>query len=222
MTDWITPGRYRAAYARTRAWLEQPELDGWLGGDGGENRLGNGFRRRLVVDGRRELDKWAVTLHAIERRYGVPRAIIVALWGRESGFGSAPLTRDAVRTLATEAYLGFRKDVFEPELIAALQILARGDVDRSQLKSSWAGALGQPQLLPSQFLRYAVDFEGNGHRDIWHSVPDSLASIANDLAQQGWKTGREWGFEVEIPEAVSCAAEGREKGKAVAEGEASD
>lgn len=173
--------------------------------------------KRLVADGRRQLDKWAVTLQAIERRYGVPRAIIVALWGRESGFGSAPLTRDAVRTLATEAYLGFRKDVFEPELIAALQILARGDVDRSQLKSSWAGALGQPQLLPSQFLRYAVDFEGNGHRDIWHSVPDSLASIANDLAQQGWKTGREWGFEVEVPEAVSCAAEGPEKGKALAE-----
>jgi len=172
---------------------------------------------RLVVDGRRQLVKWAATLQAIERRYGVPRAIVVALWGRESGFGSAPLTRDAVRTLATEAYLGFRKDVFEPELIAALQILARGYVDRSQLKSSWAGALGQPQLLPSQFLEYAVDFEGNGQRDIWHSVPDSLASIANDLAQQGWKAGREWGFEVEVPEAVSCAAEGPEKGKAVAE-----
>jgi lytic murein transglycosylase len=172
---------------------------------------------RLVVDGRREVEKWAGTLQAIERRYGVPRGIVVAIWGRESAYGSVPLTRDAVRTLATEAYLGFRKDIFEPELIAALKILARGDVDRSELKSSWAGALGQPQLLPSHFLQYAVDFEGNGKRDIWHSVPDSLASIANALAEQGWKRGREWGFEIEVPEAVSCAAEGPEQGKTVGE-----
>ena len=84
------------------------------------------------------------------------------------------------------------------------------------MKSSWAGALGQPQLLPSQFLEYAVDFDGDGRRDIWHSVPDSLASIANDLARQGWKAGREWGFEVDVPEAVSCAVEGPEQGKPVA------
>lgn len=172
--------------------------------------------RNLVVEGRRQLVKWAATLQAIEQRYGVPRGIAVAVWGRESGFGTAPLTRDAVRTLATEAYLGVRKDVFEPELIAALQILNAGTVARSQLKSSWAGALGQPQLLPSQFLEYAVDFDADGRRDIWHSVPDSLASIANDLARQGWQAGREWGFEVSVPEAVSCAVEGPEQGKAVA------
>jgi lytic murein transglycosylase len=172
---------------------------------------------RLVVDGRRQIEKWAGTLQAIEHRYGVPRGIVVAIWGRESGYGSAPLTRDAVRTLATEAYLGYRKDVFEPELIAALKILARGDVDRHELKSSWAGALGQPQLLPSHFLQYAVDFEGKGTRDIWHSVPDSLASIANALAEQGWKPGREWGFEVDVPDAVSCAGEGPEQGKNVGE-----
>jgi lytic murein transglycosylase len=172
---------------------------------------------RLTVDGRRQIEKWAGTLQAIERRYGVPRGILVAIWGRESGYGSAPLTRDAIRTLATEAYLGYRKDIFEPELIAALKILTRGDVDRSELKSSWAGALGQPQLLPSHFLQYAVDFEGNGKRDIWHSVPDSLASIANALAVEGWKAGREWGFEVDVPDAVSCAVEGPEQGKTVGE-----
>jgi len=172
--------------------------------------------RGLVAGGRRQLVKWAATLQSIEQRYGVPCAIVVAVWGRESGFGAAVLTRDAVRTLATEAYLGVRKDVFEPELIAALQILNSGAVDRSELKSSWAGALGQPQLLPSQFLQYAVDFDGDGRRDIWHSVPDSLASIANDLARQGWQAGREWGFEVGVPEAVSCAIEGPEQGKAVA------
>ena len=172
---------------------------------------------RLVLDGRHQIEKWTATLHAIEQRYGVPRGIVVAIWGRESGYGSAPLTRDAIRTLATEAYLGFRKDIFEPELIAALAILARGDVDRSELKSSWAGALGQPQLLPSHFLQYAVDFEGKGKRDIWHSVPDSLASIANALATQGWQAGRAWGFEVDVPDAVSCAMEGPEQGKNVGE-----
>jgi lytic murein transglycosylase len=172
--------------------------------------------RGLVVDGRRQLVRWGATLQSIEQRYGVPPAIVVAVWGRESGFGTAQLTRDAIRTLATEAYLGVRKDVFEPELIAALQILNSGAIDRSQLKSSWAGALGQPQLLPTQFLQYAVDFEGTGQRDIWHSVPDSLASIANDLAQQGWQAGREWGFEVGVPEALSCASEGPEQGKPVA------
>ncbi len=170
----------------------------------------------LVAGGRRQIEKWAATLQAVEQRFGVPRAIVVAIWGRESGFGTVALTRDAIRTLATEAYLGARKDVFEPELIAALQMLAAGDVARAEMKSSWAGALGQPQLLPSQFLQYAVDFDGDGRRDIWHSVPDSLASIANDLARQGWQAGRGWGFEVSVPASVSCVLDGPEQGKPTA------
>jgi lytic murein transglycosylase len=170
----------------------------------------------LVAEGRRQLVKWSKTLDALEKRYHVPRAIIVAIWGRESAFGRAKPSRGAIRTLATEAFIGSRKQLFRPELLAALQILQAGDIGVGAMTSSWAGALGQPQLLPSHFLQYAVDFDGDGRRDIWGSVPDSLASIANDLSQEGWQPGRGWGDEI-IADALPCSLDGPEQGKTVAE-----
>ena len=119
--------------------------------------------------------------------------------------------------LATGAFMGRRKELFRSELIAALRILQAGEVTPARMRSSWAGALGQPQLLPSHFLRYAVDFDGDGRRDIWNSVPDALASIANSLRQQGWNPERSWGVEAHVPQSVPCSLEGPEQGKPMAE-----
>jgi len=137
----------------------------------------------------------AATLRRIEKRFGVPGEVVLAVWGRESGFGSAKIPYSAVDVLATKAFMSTRKDMFRKEL--------------------GAGALGRPQFMPTSFLKYAVDFGGGGVRDIWGSVPDSLASIANYLAQKGWQAGRGWGYEVSIPDGVSCAQEGPDLAKPI-------
>ncbi len=157
--------------------------------------------------------RWSKTLGQIEDRYGVPRHIILAIWGRESAFGLAKIPHDAIRALATLGYAGARKDEFYPELLAALQILEQGHIDPGQLKSSWAGALGNPQFMPSKYLEFAVDFDNDGKRDIWNSVPDTLASIAHFLQQHGWNRARGWGYEAQIPASVSCSLEGPDQGK---------
>ena len=145
--------------------------------------------------GRIFLKKWASTLDDIERRYGVPSEIVVAIWGRESAFGQAAANQPAFRVLSTQAFMGRRKALYFPELIAAFEIVARGLSTPEEMRSSWAGAMGQPQFLPSKVLRYAVDQDGDGHIDIWRSVPDTLASIAHYLREQGWRSDRVWGFE---------------------------
>lgn len=165
----------------------------------------------LAGTGRSLAAKHAGTLRRIEATYGVPGSVIVAIWGRESGFGQAKLPHPAIEVLATKAFMSTRKDLFTRELISALHIVEGGDIAASRMMGSWAGALGQPQFLPTSYLKYAVDFDGDGHRDIWNSVPDSLASIANYLAKSGWQKGRDWGFEVSIPAGVSCAQEGPDK-----------
>ncbi|MCX2724437.1 lytic murein transglycosylase [Roseibium salinum] len=162
----------------------------------------------LVPGGRRLMQKHAGTLGAIEARYGVPRRIILAIWARESGYGGAKIPYDAVRVLATQAFMGQRPDFFKGELVAALKILQNGDVSRSAMKSSWGGAMGQPQFLPSSFLKYAVDFDGDGKRNIWTSEVDTMASIAHYLSAHGWLTGRDWGYEVHLPNTISCTREG--------------
>lgn len=165
--------------------------------------------------GRALIGKWGKTLNAVERRYGVPKEIIVAIWGRESAFGRAALPKPAVRTLATMAFMSRRREMFYPELIATLEILQGGHIPLSRMAGSIAGALGQPQFLPSSYLSYAIDFDGDGRRDIWRSVPDTLASIANYLNRHGWNKAAHWGVEARVPAAVFCAQEGPEQGRAL-------
>jgi lytic murein transglycosylase len=150
--------------------------------------------------GRLAAKEWSETLAAVERRYGVPRAVVLGVWGMETNFGSFTGGIYVVRALATLAYTGYRGDFFRDELITALQILQRNHVDRSAMLGSWAGAMGQTQFMPSSFMKYAVDGNRDGRRDIWTSVPDALASTANYLRLQGWQPGLPWGFEVELPE----------------------
>ncbi len=162
----------------------------------------------LVKQGRARLKQWKSTLDRIEKKYGVPRRIIVAIWGRESLFGRVKMPKNAIRSLASEAFMGRRKALFTNELLAALKIVASGDIAAKKMGSSWAGALGQPQFLPSKFHQFAVDFDGDSRRDIWNSVPDTLASIANYLKLHGWQHGRDWGFEANIPVTISCSLGG--------------
>lgn len=159
--------------------------------------------------------EWAKTLAAVEKKYGVPRQILLAIWGRESAFGQAKLPHNAIWVLTNLAYAGARKEVFYPELLAALRILQSGHIPAGPLKSSWAGALGQPQFMPSKFLLYARDQDADQKQDIWTSVPDTLASIAYFLHKHGWKKGRHWGFEVQVPETISCSLEGPDQGQKV-------
>ncbi len=169
--------------------------------------------KRLAMTGRGFASQYASTLSRIEKTYGVPGSILLAIWGRETGFGAAKIPNSAVEILATKAFMSTRKDMFRMELIAALHILDGGDVTPADFKGSSAGALGQPQFMPTSYLKYAVDFDGDGHRNIWTSVPDTLASIANFLVKKGWQRDRDWGFEVTIPQAVSCAQEGPDLAK---------
>ena len=171
----------------------------------------------LVSGGKARGNENAKVLSAIEKKYGVPRQILLAIWGRESGFGTVKIPHDAFDVLATKAFMSSRRDFFQVELLAALQILERGYMDRAGMKTSWAGALGQPQFMPSSYLKYAVDFDGDGRRDIWGSEADTLASIANYLVQFGWQNGRGWGVEASLPDRVSCALEGPDQGKSGAE-----
>ena len=171
----------------------------------------------LAAPGRSLAATHAATLKRIEAKYGVPGNILIAVWGRESGFGRAKLPNAVIDVLATKAYTSTRKDMFRVELIDALKIVERGDIPASKMMGSWAGALGQPQFMPSSYLKYAVDFDGDGRRDIWNSVPDTLASIANYLSTRGWQRNRDWGFEVSIPDNVSCAQEGPDLARPVAE-----
>lgn len=181
------------------------------------------FKESVVANvtngGRSRAKNLGRTLSAIEKNYGVPGPIVLAVWGRESGFGTAKIPYDAFEVLGTKAWLATRKDMFRKELIGALQIVQDGHVTRQMMKSSWAGALGQPQFLPTSFQKHAVDFDRDSKIDIWNSQPDTLASIAKYLADYGWAKGRNWGYEARVPDAVSCALEGPDQGKKFSEWE---
>lgn len=152
-----------------------------------------------VATGLRKLVQWADTLRAVEKKFGVEQAILVSIWGIESSFGDAQDHWDTFRSLATLAQARFQHPLFRDELLSALKMLQDDHIPRAQFVGSWAGAMGQAQFLPSSYLTYAVDFDGNGMADIWHSVPDVLASIANYLQKTGWQPGLPWGFEVNVP-----------------------
>ncbi len=172
---------------------------------------------RLADYGRDLAKKWHNTIGQIEKRYGVPGRIILAIWGKETSYGRAKLGNSALRVLATKAFMSTRQELFRKELLAALQILQRGYISKGSMQSSWAGALGQPQFMPSVYLKYAVDFDGDGRRDIWNSIPDTMASIANYLSKSGWHSGRDWGFEVVTAPNVFCGQEGQDRARPVSE-----
>ncbi len=152
--------------------------------------------------------RWKDTLKEIEKKYGVESQIVLAIWGRETAYGKARLPHYAVRALTTQAFMGRRTEKFREELLLALGILQEGHITRKGMRSSWAGAMGHTQFLPSDFRNYAVDFNGDGRRDIWGTIPDALASTANFLKQNGWQKGKAWGYEVRLPDGFDCTLEG--------------
>jgi lytic murein transglycosylase len=159
---------------------------------------------QLAAQGRVLNTQYRAPLDAIERQFGVPPAILLAIFGRETDYGRAVDKRGAIQVLATQAYLGRRKDQFRSEFLLAIKILDDGKIKLADMKSSWAGAMGLTQFLPSDFLKYAVDFEGDGRADIWNSVPDALASTAKQLVGEGWQRGLRWAYEVRAPAGVDC------------------
>lgn len=160
----------------------------------------------MVRRGRDLARTHASLLDRIERTYGVPRQYLLAIWGLESRFGRVFGNTPVFSALATLAWEPRRAQFFRGQIFDALQMVARGHIEVSQMTGSWAGAMGQTQFLPSSYLQYAEDFDGDGRRDIWRSVPDALASIANYLRGYGWTTGETWGREVRVTDTARASA----------------
>jgi len=164
-----------------------------------ETYLSKRITRTVIRNGRDALARHRPTLQRISASYGVSPAVVVGVWGFESNFGRFSGVRPTVAALATLAWDPRRSTLFRSELFGALEILNRGDVGLSKMRGSWAGAMGQPQFMPSSYLKFAEDFDGDGHRDIWSSPGDVFASIANYLKAHGWQAGTRWGREVTMP-----------------------
>ena len=159
---------------------------------------------RLTDQGRRLMREHRAALEKIEARFGVPGSMVLAIWGRETDYGRTPERHDALRVVVTQAYVGRRKDQFRKEFVLALKLLDEGAVSRKDFRASWAGATGLTQFLPSEVYGHGVDLDGDGRIDIWHSVPDALASAAKQLADKGWKPGVHWAYEVRAPMNADC------------------
>ncbi len=159
------------------------------------------------------LAQYAPTFAAVERAYGVDRTIIAAIWGVESNYGTMSGDRPVLRSTATLACVGRRREYFRGEFLAALEILQHGDIPPDRLVGSWAGAFGPTQFMPTSFLRYAVDFDGDGHRDVVDSIPDMIASTANNLKMDGWVPGQTWGYEVTLPASISIISSPTRRGR---------
>ncbi|MEP4196628.1 MAG: lytic murein transglycosylase [Aliishimia sp.] len=207
LPDLVPPG--------TRATPEKTQRQAEFGSPGRYFNKGSvGGATRV---GKQMAQRYASVLQQVERQTGVPGRIILGIWGRESGYGRVDIPHDVFEVLGTKGFMSTRADYFTSELIAALQIAQAGHAPSgaSGMKSSWAGALGQPQFMPSNFLKFAVDGNGDGRADIWRSEADTIASIANYLNRFGWQKGRDWGFEVNVPSSVSCAMEGPDQGRKI-------
>jgi membrane-bound lytic murein transglycosylase B len=163
-----------------------------------ETYISRRLTRTTVRTGRLMLERHRKVLTAIEDKYGVPSRLITAIWGVESNFGRFSGVRPTIAALATLAWDPRRSALFRRELFSALEILNRGDIDLASMQGSWAGAMGQPQFMPSSYLGFAEDYDGDGKRDIWGTQGDIFASIANYLKGHGWKTGVRWGREVSV------------------------
>ena len=159
-----------------------------------------------VTRGREAAQRWRGELAAIENRFGVPAEIVLAIWGMETDFGRVHGEKDVVRSIATLAFVRRDNAIFAEEFVAALDMLEQGLVTRARFKGSWAGAMGHPQFMPSAYLRYAVAYAGGGPADIWGSVPDALASIANFLGKQGWTRALPWGCEAPVSQSFDWAS----------------
>ena len=154
--------------------------------------------------GRKLAAQYRTQLAALERQFGVPGPILLAIWARETSYGGAKLSHDALRVLATQAYVGRRKEEFRAEFLAALKILDEGHVSRAGMKSSWAGAMGLTQFLPTGYLAYGVDLDGDGTANIWSDVPEALAATASLLKEKGWQSGKRWAYEITVPQGFDC------------------
>lgn len=165
------------------------------------------YMEKMAVQGAAFFKQHEAALKRIEKTSGVDPYILVAIWGRETAYGSYTLPHDAIRVLATLAYKGRRKDMFRQEFIAALKMLEVG-VPRSDMKSSWAGAVGLTQFMPTEYFKHAADGDGDGKTDIWRSIPDALASAARQLQGKGWVRGEAWGYEVIAGPKTNCSLEG--------------
>ena len=172
----------------------QPEFTRTVG-----DYLGNALSAQRIARGQDKLQQLRPVADPLAARYGVPTETLFAIWGMESNFGSFVGDIPTIDALATLGFEGRREAWAQGQLLAALKILQNRDIDRAQMIGSWAGAMGQTQFLPSNFLAYAVDADGDGRRDIWDSIPDVMASTANFLARSGWQTGQPWGLEVRLP-----------------------
>jgi lytic murein transglycosylase len=193
LPDLVIPGRPEAPQRGQAEFVQTPA-----------DYLREATIARLAAQGAKLREQYRAALDGIEQRFGVPAAVVLAIWGRETDFGNYKLPHSAIRVLATQAYTGKRKDMFRQEFLLALKMLEEGQVRPADLRSSWGGAMGLTQFLPSEFYKHAVDFDGDGRRDIWHSVPDALASAAKQLADKGWQPGRRWAYEVRAPQGFDC------------------
>jgi lytic murein transglycosylase len=211
----VSRGTFTSATRNLEPDLSLPDLD--LPGRGGTPQRGQAefiqtpadYVRestiaRLAERARKLASEHRATLAAIEQKFGVSPNVLLAIWGRETDFGRSRDSKSAVTVLATQAYYGRRKDFFRHELLVALKMLEEGHIKLADMRSSWGGAMGMTQFLPSEFYKYGVDFDGDGRRDIWNSVPDALASAAAQLVGKGWQRGTRWAYEVRAPKEVDC------------------
>ena len=170
-----------------------------------------------ITDGKAQTRANAALLQSIKARFGVDPRVITGIWGLESNYGSKTGGFHVIEALATLAWEGRRATFFRAELMAALKILEAGDITPARMTGSYAGAMGQPQFMPTSFVRLAIDFDGDGKRDIWNSKADALGSIANYLQKSGWKDGETWGQEIILPGNFPAASAGRDNRKPVSE-----
>ncbi len=170
-----------------------------------------------IDSGQQQKQENAALLAAIEKKYGVDRHILLGIWGMESNFGKDKGSMSVMRSLATLVYAGRKKKYAQEQLIAAFRILGKGIRTPDNFTGSWAAAMGHTQFIPTSYLSYAVDWTGDGQRDIWGSKEDALASTANYLAKAGWKNDRPWGWEVHLPEGFDRALIGRSKWRTISE-----
>ena len=180
------------------------------------------YRDRIVSDariarGREMFARHRTLLAAVTNRYGVPPGVIMGIWGLESDFGQSTGGFNVIEALATLAWEGRRASFFRSELMDALRILDHGDIAPERMSGSYAGAMGQPQFMPDSFLKFAVDFSGNGRRDIWNDYGDIFASVANYLAKSGWSSHVPWGVPARVPAEFNPALAGRENQRRVAD-----